>query len=225
MAPAARDVSLPGTPTRVDIQWMRALAVGLVLLYHFWPWRVQGGFIGVDIFFVISGFLITTHLINHPPQRFHDLAVFWGRRVRRLLPAAFLVILVTLAGVLLFAPATQWMNNARSAIAGAAYVENWNLAAQSVDYLASTAAPTALQHYWSLSVEEQFYLIWPVLIGALALIVRKYPDRSRLVATLGLGAVVAISFGWSVYYTAVTIHQEPTSSPLPGCGSWAPEGC
>jgi len=182
---------------------MRALAVGLVLLYHFWPWRVQGGFIGVDIFFVISGFLITTHLINHPPQRFGDLTRFWGRRVRRLLPAAFLVILVTLAGVLLFAPATQWMNNARSAITAAVYVENWNLAAQSVDYLASTSAPTALQHYWSLSVEEQFYLIWPILIGVLALIVRKHPDRFRLVTSIGLGTVVAVSFGWSIYYTAV----------------------
>ena len=75
MSPAARDVS--SRETRVDIQWMRGLAVGLVLLYHFWPNRVQGGFIGVDIFFVISGFLITTHLLDHPPQKAHDLMMFW----------------------------------------------------------------------------------------------------------------------------------------------------
>jgi len=200
MSPAARDVS--SRETRVDIQWMRALAVGLVLLYHFWPNRVQGGFIGVDIFFVISGFLITSHLLRHPPAKFHDLAVFWGRRVRRLLPAAFLVILITLAAVWLIAPATQWIDNAKSAITAGLYVENWNLAAQSVDYLASTNAPTALQHYWSLSVEEQFYLVWPIIILLLALIARRNPNRFHLITGTGLGIVVAASLAWSIYYTA-----------------------
>jgi len=203
MSPAARDVSLRDTSTRVDIQWMRALAVSLVILYHFWPWRIRGGFIGVDVFFVISGFLITTHLLGKPPRRFHDLAVFWGRRVRRLLPAAFLVILVTFGAVLLFAPITWWIDNARSVITAAAYVENWSLATQSVDYLASGATPTALQHYWSLSVEEQFYLVWPVLIGGLALLARHRPEPFRLIAGIGLGVLVIASFAWSVYYTAV----------------------
>ena len=200
MSPAARDVS--SRETRVDIQWMRGLAVGLVLLYHFWPNRVQGGFIGVDIFFVISGFLITTHLLDHPPQRFYDLVVFWGRRVRRLLPAAFTVILITLAGVWLFAPTTQWMDNARSAITAGLYVENWNLASQAVDYLAAANPPTALQHYWSLSVEEQFYLIWPIIIGVIGLIVRKHIDRFRQAAIIGLGIVVVASLAWSIYYTS-----------------------
>ena len=163
----AQPVSLNGPDgQRVDIQWMRALAVGMVLLYHFWPGLLPGGFVGVDIFLVISGFLITTHLLTKPPRSFGDVIVFWGRRVRRLLPAAFTVIIVTLAAVLLVAPMTQWQSNASSAIASGLYVQNWNLAWTSVDYLAATDPPSALQHYWSLSVEEQFYLVWPLLIAA-----------------------------------------------------------
>src|SRR5690625_6897236 len=77
---------------RADIQGLRALAVGIVLLYHLWPDRFHGGFTGVDVFFVISGFLITSLLINSPPRNRSDLAKFWARRIRRLLPASLLVL-------------------------------------------------------------------------------------------------------------------------------------
>src|SRR5699024_5599713 len=77
---------------RSDIQGLRALAVGIVLLYHLWPDRFVGGFVGVDVFFVISGFLITSHLIKSPPRSWGDVAKFWARRVRRLLPASLLVL-------------------------------------------------------------------------------------------------------------------------------------
>src|SRR5690606_35268723 len=152
---------------------LRAVAVALVVIYHFWPWRLTGGFIGVDVFFVISGYLITTHLIARPPQSGRALAEFWGRRVRRLLPASFLVIFVTLAVCLLIMPATAWTNTASQAAASAFYVQNWFLAAESVDYLAADTAATPFQHFWSLAVEAQFYLVWPIVILlALALAAR-----------------------------------------------------
>ena len=188
---------------RVDIQWLRALAVSLVLVYHLWPSRVTGGFIGVDVFFVISGFLITTHLIKTPPQRAHDLVVFWGRRIRRLLPAAFTVIVVTVIAALVFLPNTQWEANGLSAITAALYVENWHLALTSVDYLAATDLPTALQHYWSLSVEEQFYLFWPILILIAWFISRRRPGKFRAVSATVIITIVAASLAYSIYHTLV----------------------
>ena len=193
--------SQPVDGQRADIQWMRALAVSLVLLYHLWPHRLPGGFVGVDIFLVISGFLITTHLLTKPPKRFGDVIVFWGRRVRRLLPAAFTVIIATFVAVLLIAPMTQWQSNASSVVASGLYVQNWNLAWTSVDYLASTDPPSALQHYWSLSVEEQFYLVWPLLIAAAGLVVGKNWHRFRLACGIAVCLVVAASLAWSIYFT------------------------
>src|SRR5699024_2182132 len=89
---------------RADIQGLRALAVGIVLLYHLWPDRFNGGFVGVDVFFVISGFLITSHLINTPPRSWSDIARFWARRIRRLLPASLLVLFVVGIATFLVAP-------------------------------------------------------------------------------------------------------------------------
>ncbi|MCL1923900.1 MAG: acyltransferase [Propionibacteriaceae bacterium] len=188
---------------RVDIQWMRALAVSLVLLYHFWPKRMPGGFVGVDVFFVISGFLITSHLLNKPPRRLGDVAQFWGRRVRRLLPVAFTVIIVTVIAVILVAPMTQWMDNGSSAIWSALYVENWDLANKAVDYLASTNPPTAFQHYWSLSVEEQFYLLWPILLFATWMIIRRTNVSFRRGAGITIGIVVGVSLVYSVHLSTV----------------------
>ena len=156
-----------GTSFRPDIQGLRAVAVLLVLAYHLWPDSLTGGFVGVDVFFVISGFLITAHLLEHPPRRSRDLLEFWGRRIRRLLPAAFLVLAVTVVASRILAPETRWAANAGEIIASALYVQNWVLAGSSVDYLAAAEAPTPVQHYWSLSVEEQFYLVWPILILAI----------------------------------------------------------
>src|SRR5690606_5089669 len=114
-----------GTPVRADIQFLRALAVSLVVVYHFWPWRLTGGFVGVDVFFVISGYLITAHLLTNPPSSLASLGEFWARRVRRLLPASFVVILVTLVASVCVAPTTMWANIAKQASASALYVQNW----------------------------------------------------------------------------------------------------
>ncbi|MGO2151177.1 MAG: acyltransferase family protein [Microbacterium gubbeenense] len=154
---------------RSEIQALRAVAVLAVVLYHLWPERLTGGFVGVDIFFVISGFLITSHLLREVRREGTvHLGQFWARRVRRLLPAAFVVLGVALAATLVLMPWSEWKQGLREIIASALYVENWALAFDSVDYLAAENSPTLVQHYWSLSVEEQFYIVWPLLIlGAL----------------------------------------------------------
>src|SRR5688572_8409814 len=156
-----------GHGVRRDIQGLRAVAVLIVLLFHFWPDGLTGGYVGVDVFFVISGFLISSHLLRSPPVTPRLLAGFWARRVRRLLPAASLVLLATLAASLVWLPSTQIATVARETIASALSVENWALASTATDYLAQESAPSPLQHYWSLSVEEQFYVLWPLLIALL----------------------------------------------------------
>ena len=193
---------------REDIQGLRAVAVLLVLVYHLWPETLTGGFVGVDVFFVISGFLITGHLLANPPRRARDLAEFWGRRIRRLLPAAFLVLLVTAIASRLVAPETQWAAIATEIIASAFYVQNWILAGNSVDYLAAEDAPTPVQHYWSLAVEEQFYLFWPVLILAVFWLAGRARLGPLLLTRLTMLAVVAVSLFISITATAA----EPASA-------------
>lgn len=201
----------PTTPAkgdhfRSDIQGLRALAVTLVIAYHLWPNAVTGGFVGVDVFFVISGFLITSHLLSRPPLTGRDLVAFWGRRIRRLLPASLLVLAVTLVGTRLLAPVTEWASTAKEIVASALYVQNWHLAGASVDYLQVEGSPSPVQHFWSLSVEEQFYLLWPVL---LLLAWRLGPGRStRRRAQLVMVGVVGVSLALSILLTA----SEPASA-------------
>ena len=187
---------------RTDIQALRAIAVSLVVVYHLQPSLVPGGFTGVDVFFGISGFLITAHLLESPPVHLRDLADFWGRRIRRLLPAALLVLGVTLLLVRWVAPQTQWAITATDARSAALYVVNWELAARAVDYLGSDDLPTAVQHYWSLSVEEQFYVVWPLLIGLAVLIGRWSPLRRQTVVGIVITAVVVASLLYSIHDTA-----------------------
>lgn len=188
--------------TRSDIQAMRALAVSLVVIYHIRPDGLSGGFVGVDVFFVVSGFLITGHLLQHPPRSFSDVVTFWSRRIRRLLPASLLVLAVTLVATRIVAPSTQWLAGAQQAAASALYVVNWFLAADSVDYLAAENPPSAVQHFWSLSVEEQFYFVWPVLIGLLVWAGARRQGSSPLAR--GLVIVGLASFAYSVVATAIT---------------------
>jgi peptidoglycan/LPS O-acetylase OafA/YrhL len=169
------------------------------------PSLLSGGYVGVDVFLVISGFLITSHLLSSPPRGVSDLVLFWSRRIARLLPAAVLVLVTTLAASRLIGPETQWGETSDDVVAAGFYVVNWRFADQAVDYLASEAAPSPVQHYWSLSVEEQFYAGWPVLllllfgIGAHA---RGTDARRRLLVLSGLGIVTAVSLIWSMHLTA-----------------------
>jgi peptidoglycan/LPS O-acetylase OafA/YrhL len=141
---------------RPDIQGLRAIAVLLVLVYHLWPGALPGGYVGVDVFFVISGYLITSLLVKDLEARGSiSFSTFYVRRARRLLPASLTTLVVILVAAYLFLPAFEWRGTAREVAASALYVENWQLAARSVDYLAADAEPSLTQHFWSLTGEEQ----------------------------------------------------------------------
>nr|WP_201469363.1 acyltransferase family protein [Microbacterium hydrocarbonoxydans] len=190
---------------RTDIQALRAVAIGLVVLNHLWPERIPGGYVGVDVFFVISGFLITGHLLSELDRTGRvRLAAFYARRIRRLLPAALLVIFVTLLGVWALLPFTRWTDNALQGLSSVFYVENWTLASLSVNYSAHNAAASAMQHYWSLSVEEQFYLVWPLLVLGAAVVAarRGAPGQRRRFVLVAVSAVAVLSFVAAVIYTA-----------------------
>ncbi|MET0416291.1 MAG: acyltransferase family protein [Actinoplanes sp.] len=183
---------------RPDIEGLRAVAVLLVVLAHAGVPLVGGGYIGVDVFFVISGFLITSLLLREAERTGRiSVARFYARRAVRLLPAAALVLIVTLVAARLFLPVVRLGEYARDALASAAYVANLRFADTGTDYLRADQSPSPFQHFWSLAVEEQFYLVWPVLILASAHLWR----RRRPLAVV-LGVLVAVSFALSVTETA-----------------------
>ncbi|WP_420112473.1 acyltransferase family protein [Pseudactinotalea sp.] len=190
---------------RPEVQGLRAVAVALVVIYHFWPTRLTGGFVGVDVFFVISGFLITSHLMREVEREGTvSLRNFWARRIRRLLPASLLVLAVCAVATYLWVLPTHWVTTSRAIVASALYVQNWALASDAVDYLAQGEAPTLVQHFWSLSVEEQFYVVWPLLLVAgLALARRFRPGLSRVrTAAIVIATVGLASFATSLVMTA-----------------------
>ncbi|MBE9925216.1 acyltransferase [Cellulosimicrobium cellulans] len=207
----------PAAP-RTDVQALRAIAVGAVVLNHLWPNRLPGGYVGVDVFFVISGFLITSHLLKELLSTGRvRLATFYARRVRRLLPAALLVLAVSAVAAWAFLPYTAWTRTAQEIAASAFYVENWALAARSVNYSALNDDATVAQHYWSLSVEEQFYLLWPLLLLGLYLVaVRagRAAARPRRVVAAGVLAVGALSLLLSVVMTVRSPSEAYFATPV-----------
>ena len=153
-----------GSHFRPDIQGIRALAVALVLLWHAGVTWLPNGYVGVDAFFVVSGFLITGILLRERQTTGRvSLSRFYARRARRLLPAACVTIAVTVVATMVLVPELRWSTISGDAWASTFYVQNWRLAGRAVDYLAQEAAPSPFQHFWSLAVEEQFYLVWPAL--------------------------------------------------------------
>ena len=163
---------------RPDIQGLRAIAVTMVVIYHLYPSALPGGFAGVDVFFVISGYLITGHLWRgYARTGTVGLADFWGRRARRLIPAAALVLTVTWIASRIVQPATQLADTAPQILASALYFQNWLLSADAVSYLKSDDAASPVQHFWSLSVEEQFYLVWPLLFLLAAFLTAMFTAR------------------------------------------------
>ncbi|MFB9650011.1 acyltransferase family protein [Curtobacterium pusillum] len=208
-SPTRRSLRTPSPrttdPTRWDIQGLRAFAVLAVVLYHLWPNRLPGGFTGVDVFFVISGYLITGHLLRELTAAGRiGLAGFWSRRAKRLLPGAFLTIAATGTAVLLWVPSALWGQYGRELIASTVYVQNWQLAADSVDYLAQGNQASPFQHFWSLSVEEQFYIALPLLLLAALWLVRRALTRrvsATVVVRVVLGTVVVLSLAWCVVET------------------------
>lgn len=187
---------------RKDIQGLRAIAVGVVLLYHAgMPW-LPGGFVGVDVFFVISGYLITGGVVKELRRNGTiSLRGFYSRRVARILPAAALAIVSTLALTLALLPETRWRQIGYDGFASAFSYVNWIFASNSVNYLAQEQAESPFQHFWSLAVEEQFYMVWPLLlivVGWLSLKLNFKLQKGMLVA---LALVAVPSFIWSVFLT------------------------
>ena len=195
---------------RPEIQALRAIAVATVVVFHYWPDLISGGYIGVDVFFAISGFLITGHLVREVDRSGHvSLAGFWARRARRILPAALLVLLFCAVATFLVVPLNLWDQFFTEIQASTLYVENWYLANQAVDYLGAHNRPSPVQHYWSLSVEEQFYIVWPVLILIAMTIVRK---GSALLRRRSIIVMLALLTGLSLAYSIWDTANDPAAA-------------
>ena len=150
---------------RAGLDGIRAFAVLAVLFYHGGVSWVPGGFLGVDVFFVLSGFLITTLLLKELRSRETiGLVAFWARRARRLLPALFLVLIFCAIFVLFFATPGTYPSFGADALSSLFYVANWHFIFQGSNYFALGAAPSLLEHTWSLAIEEQFYVLWPLIL-------------------------------------------------------------
>lgn len=174
---------------RRDIEGLRAIAVGLVLLYHAGFSWIKGGYVGVDVFFVISGFLITSLLVREREDTGRiSLSNFYSRRARRILPMSAVVVVATLLASLRWLEPLRRESLGVDAIGTATFSSNLIFADRGADYLQASLPPSPLQHYWSLAVEEQFYLVWPALIILVTLGVR----HTRLKVGI-TSAVVAIA--------------------------------
>lgn len=185
---------------RPDVQALRGIAVLLVVACHAWPDALPGGYVGVDVFFVISGYLITSLLLREIEATGRiDFQAFYARRIRRLLPAAALMIATTTIFVALSPSSLGATDFGKTAIAAALYFSNIRLAILSIDYLQEGLHENLLLHTWSLGVEEQFYLVWPALIAASTLAFRRVSNL-RAIAWMITG-ISALSFLACIWLT------------------------
>ncbi len=178
------EVRMPHLP---GLDGLRAFAVIGVLLYHAGVSWLPGGFLGVEVFFVISGYLITALLLSEWKRTGRlDLKTFWLRRARRLLPALFLLLAVSFSYAVLFLPG-EVAGLRNDVLAALGYVTNWYYIFGHTSYFQTVGRPSLLQHLWSLAVEEQFYLLWPILLGLGLTRLRRY----RLLTAILAGAAVS----------------------------------
>jgi peptidoglycan/LPS O-acetylase OafA/YrhL len=187
---------------RPDVEGLRAVAVGAVLLYHAGVPFAPGGYVGVDVFFVISGFLITGLLVRELEKTGTvSLARFYSRRAKRLLPLTVVVLAFVVAvSWPLFDP-VRMDEVSLGVVASGLYVMNWLLAARATDYFAAGLQASPVQHFWTLAVEEQFYLIWPALLLCAAWWSRRTGPGLRPVLAATFAAVTILSLAYSVYAT------------------------
>jgi peptidoglycan/LPS O-acetylase OafA/YrhL len=192
---------------RPDIEGLRAVAVLLVVLYHCRISWLHGGYEGVDVFFVLSGFLITGLLIKEHDRR-HRISIlgFYARRTRRILPAAMFVIVVTVALAYFMVPFNVYGNIAQDGRWGSLFFANIHFSTFGAQYFNLGAPPSPLTHYWSLAVEEQFYFVWPLLILLLGLIFRRSAVRYPVLV------VASVGFVTSLWWALIQTHHDPSSA-------------
>jgi peptidoglycan/LPS O-acetylase OafA/YrhL len=199
--------STASQPFRPDIQGLRAVAVLFVIAFHAGFGAIPGGYIGVDVFYVISGFLITGLLVDELERTGSiGFTAFYARRARRLLPMAMLVLVAVAVGMEFFTPPLFRPEIRSDVISAALYYSNWHFALDAVNYLGLDAQQNPVLHYWSLSVEEQFYLVWPLLLVATVRLRRHGPGpgvRTRLGAVIGIAGVSSLA------YSLVATHAHP----------------
>src|SRR4051812_22136823 len=196
---APADSSTSGALTyQPALDGLRALAVAAVVAFHLDEGRLTGGFLGVDAFFVLSGFLITTLLVLEWRRRAGiGLLAFWGRRARRLLPALLLLMLAVAIFAAIEVPTDELGRLRGDGIAGLFYVANWRFVASGQSYFDLFASPSPFRHLWSLAIEEQFYLVWPLItLGCL----RLARGRLRVLAGVAVAGVLASTVLMAVLY-------------------------
>ena len=195
---------------RADIQGLRAVAVLAVIADHLAGWP-KGSFVGVDVFFVISGYLITGILVREFESR-HTISFlgFYGRRIKRILPAGLFVIGATLCATRVLAGIDRYHFAAKDAIAAVLFAANWRFAHTGVNYFNQALPPSPLQHYWSLSVEEQFYFVWPWLMLGLLLIGLRLRFWRREHARLVAGVAIALISAVSLWLAFAQTTSDPT---------------
>lgn len=202
-APSARTGAAPSgsrSRFRPELQGLRALAVLLVVVYHVWFDRVSGG---VDVFFLITGFLIVGGLYRAGVRGGIDILATWRRQLSRLLPAITVVLAAGVVAGAALLPENRWLSTVRETVASLLFLQNWELAAGAVDYAARNDAASIVQHFWSLSIQGQFYLLAPLLVAGVVLAAQR--DRADLHTRL-TGTLLALggaSLGYSVYLTLV----------------------
>ncbi|MGW4477853.1 acyltransferase family protein [Rhodococcus triatomae] len=200
--PAAPPAGSSRSRFRTDIEGLRAIAVLGVVLFHAGVPTVTGGFVGVDVFFVISGFLITGLLIReHERTGRIRLGAFYARRARRLLPPAALVIAVSAVATWFVLPLLGVFRSAFDLLAALFYVSNWRFIAQGNDYLAASSDHSVALHFWSLAVEEQFYLVWPALLIGAFWVAARTRWSPRTATVVAVSVVTAGSFAASLWLT------------------------
>jgi len=190
---------------RRDIQGLRALAVAAVIADHLFHWP-SGGFVGVDVFFVISGFLITGLLLREYERTGHiSFKNFYLRRIKRILPASTAVLVATLVGSYFVFSNSRFMSALWDVVWALFFAGNWRFASVGTDYFQAGGPVSPIQHFWSLAVEEQFYFVWPWLMLLIFLLFAR-SARAKAHARTAVGAVMVllcvISFAWAMWETA-----------------------
>ena len=201
----SQDSAVSTATYRPHLDGLRAVAVYLVVLFHAGSTRFPGGYVGVDVFFVLSGYLVTQLLLRDIGDRGSiRLAHFYARRFRRLLPAAFVALVVTALVYTAIASPLEVADSVGSFKAAFLYSTNWYFIHNSTGYFGANLSANPVLHFWSLAVEEQFYLLWPLTLGGLFVVTRRLDARRRMHAiriVLAVGAVASATWALSIRNT------------------------